>query len=100
MSKQYYVYIMTNRSGTSYIGVTNDLVRRVREHKAKRVEGFTRKYNITQLVYHEAGTDVREAIAREKQLKAWRRSKKVDLMNSLNPRWSDLSEGWCDDTLT
>jgi len=94
MSKQYYVYIMTNRSGTLYIGVTNDLVRRVHEHKAKDVEGFTKKYNLTQLVYYEAGADVREAIAREKQLKGWRRSKKLALIESLNPKWNDLSDGW------
>jgi putative endonuclease len=94
MSKQYYVYIMTNRSGTLYIGVTNDLVRRVHEHKAKCIDGFTKKYNLTQLVYYEAGDDVREAIAREKQLKGWRRSKKVALINSCNPKWNDLSDAW------
>jgi putative endonuclease len=96
MSKQYYVYIMTNRSGTLYIGVTNDLVRRVHEHKTKCVEGFTAKYNLTRLVYYEAGTDIREAIAREKQLKGWRRSKKLSLINSSNPEWNDLSDAWFD----
>src|SRR5258705_9189415 len=96
MSKQYYVYIMTNRSGTLYIGVTNDLVRRVHEHKAKYVDGFTKKYNLTQLVYYEVGEDIREAIAREKQLKGWRRSKKVALINSSNPKWNDLGEAWFD----
>jgi putative endonuclease len=94
MTKQYYVYIMTNRSGTLYIGVTNDLVRRVHEHKSKNVEGFTKKYNLTLLVYYEAGADVRDAIAREKQLKGWRRSKKLALINSSNPTWNDLSDGW------
>src|SRR5690349_1843298 len=69
MDRQYYVYIMTNRSGTLYIGVTSNLVARVHQHKTKCIEGFTKKYNLTQLVYYEAGTDVREAIAREKQLK-------------------------------
>jgi len=91
MSKQYYVYVMTNRSGTLYIGVTNDLVRRVHEHRTKCIEGFTKKYNLTQLVYYEAGADVREAIAREKQLKGWRRSKKLALISSSNPKWNDLS---------
>jgi putative endonuclease len=96
MSRQYYVYIMTNRSGTLYIGVTNDLVRRVHEHKAKCIDGFTKKYNLTQLVYYAEGTDLREAIAREKQLKGWRRSKKVALINSSNPKWTDLSDAWFD----
>jgi len=94
MSTQYYVYIMTNRSGTLYIGVTNDLVRRVYQHKTKCVKGFTAKYNLTKLVYYEAGADVREAIAREKQLKAWRRSKKITVINSSNPKWNDLSDAW------
>src|SRR5690348_14094580 len=94
MSRQYYVYIMTNRSGTLYIGVTNDLVRRAYEHKTKQIEGFTKQYNITRLVYFEAGSGIREAIAREKQLKGWRRSKKLDLINSFNPKWEDLSEAW------
>ena len=96
MSKQYYVYVMTNRSGTLYIGVTNDLVRRVHEHKTKCVGGFTTKYNVTQLVYYETGADIREAIAREKQLKGWRRSKKLALINSSNPKWNDLSDAWFD----
>jgi putative endonuclease len=98
MPKQYYVYIMTNRSGTLYIGVTNDLVRRVHEHRTKCVESFTTKYNLTQLVYYEAGSDILEAIAREKQLKGWRRSKKLALINSSNPRWNDLSGAWFDTT--
>jgi putative endonuclease len=96
MSRQYYVYVMTNRSGTLYIGVSNDLVRRVHEHKTKCVKGFTAKYNLTQLVYYEAGSDIREAIAREKQLKGWRRSKKLALINSSNPKWNDLSDAWFD----
>ena len=100
MSRQFYVYIMTNRSRTLYIGVTNDLVRRVHEHKTKQIEGFTKKYNLAQLVYYECGEDIRESIAREKQLKGWRRSKKVDLVNSSNPRWEDLSEGWFDNERT
>ncbi len=94
IAKQYYAYIMTNRSGTLYIGVTNDLVRRVYQHKTKQIEGFTKRYHLTKLVYYEVGEDVREAIAREKQLKGWRRSKKLALINSSNPKWNDLSDGW------
>jgi putative endonuclease len=92
--KQYYVYIMTNRSGTLYTGVTNDLRRRVWQHKQKLVEGFTKRYNITRLVYYEETPDVNAAIAREKQIKGWRREKKVALIESVNSGWKDLSEGW------
>jgi putative endonuclease len=92
--KNYYVYIMTNRSKTLYTGVTNDLIRRVYEHKNKMVEGFTKKYNITRLVYFEETGDVQSAIAREKQIKGWLRSKKITLIESANPKWKDLSEGW------
>lgn len=94
MTKQYYVYIMTNRSGTLYIGVTNDLERRVHEHKTKQIDGFTKKYHVTSLVHFEAGQDIREAIAREKQLKGWSRAKKLALIKATNPRWDDLSEEW------
>jgi putative endonuclease len=92
--KNYYVYIMTNRSKTLYTGVTNDLIRRVYEHKNKMVECFTKKYNITRLVYFEETGDVQSAIAREKQIKGWLRAKKVALIESKNPEWKDLSEGW------
>lgn len=92
--KQYYIYIMTNRSRTLYIGMTNDLERRVSQHKAKLIPGFTSKYNITQLVYYEATNDVHEAIAREKQLKGWLRSKKIALIESVNADWKDLSAEW------
>jgi putative endonuclease len=94
MSKQYYVYIMTNRSGTLYIGVTNDLERRVHQHKTRQIDGFTRKYHMTRLVHYEVGSDIREAIAREKQLKGWSRSKKLALINASNPKWHDLSLDW------
>ena len=94
MTKQYYVYIMTNRSKTLYTGVTNDLIRRVYEHKNKMVEGFTKKYNIMKLVYFEETSDVQAAIEREKQIKGWLRSKKIALIESKNPEWKDLSEGW------
>ena len=82
---------MTNASRTLYTGVTNNLERRVHEHKQKLVPGFTNKYNITRLVYFEATSDVQSAIVREKQIKAWRRSKKVALIESANPGWKDLS---------
>jgi len=94
--KEYYVYIMTNRSRTLYTGVTNDLRRRVYEHKHKLVPGFTKKYNITLLAYYEATLDVRSAIEREKQIKGWLRSKKIALIQSVNPEWRDLSDDWLD----
>ena len=92
--KQYYVYIMTNKSKTVYTGVTDNLERRVYEHKNKLIPGFTRKYNITKLVYYEVTNDVRAAIEREKQIKGWLRRKKVALIESVNPQWEDLSNGW------
>ena len=91
---QYYVYIMTNGVRTLYIGVTNDLTRRVSEHKENILEGFTKKYNITMLAYYETTSEIQAAIAREKQLKSWHRSKKIALIESLNPQWKDLSLGW------
>ena len=75
-----------------YIGVTNDLVRRIYEHKNKMIDGFTKKYNLTKLVYYEATTDVRSAIEREKQLKNWHREWKMNLIIEFNPEWKDLSE--------
>jgi putative endonuclease len=92
--KHYFVYIMSSSSGTLYIGMTNDLARRVYQHKSKAIEGFTKKYGVTRLVDFETHNDVHVAIAREKQLKHWRRSKKIALIESLNPTWSDLSEEW------
>lgn len=94
MARQYYVYIMTNKSRTLYTGVTNNLERRVYEHKQKFVPGFTARYNITRLVYFEATRDVYAAIAREKQIKGWLRSKKIALIESVNPDWQDLSVEW------
>ena len=88
----YFVYIMTNASGTLYTGVTNNLVRRVYEHKHKLVPGFTNKYNITQLVYYEECGDVLAAIAREKQIKGWVRVKKIALVESFNLDWQDLGK--------
>ena len=94
VSKQYYVYIMASKSRVLYVGVTNNLLRRVEQHKQKVVESFTRKYNVTRLVYHEVTNDVRAALAREKQIKSWRRSKKIELIESVNPAWKDLSKEW------
>ena len=85
---------MTNKSRTLYAGVTNDLERRVYEHKKKLVPGFTTKYNITRLVYFEVTRDVGSAIAREKQIKGWLRAKKIALIDSVNPGWRDLSVDW------
>ncbi len=90
--KNYYVYILTNHSRTLYIGVTNDLQRRMYEHQNKLVDGFTKKYNIDQLVYFEQTESISDAIAREKQLKKWSRSKKLALIQSTNPEWHNLGQ--------
>ncbi|MCH8744860.1 MAG: GIY-YIG nuclease family protein, partial [Chloroflexi bacterium] len=82
--REYYVYIMTNGARTLYIGVTNDLVRRVYEHKQKLIAGFTKKYNITFLVYHETTSSVEAARVRERQLKGWRRDRKIALIETFN----------------
>ncbi len=93
MEKQYYVYIMTNkRNAVLYTGVTSDLIKRVYEHKAKLVNGFTKKYNINKLVFYEVFNDVHNAIVREKQIKAGSRQKKIDLINGMNSKWQDLYE--------
>ena len=89
--------MMTNRTRTLYVGVTNDLERRVYEHKHKLAEGFTRKYNITWLAHFEETSDVLAAIAREKQIKGWDRKKKLDLIEPTNPQWRDLSLEWYED---
>lgn len=86
----YFVYILTNKSNTLYIGVTNDLVRRISEHKNKVVKGFTQKYNIHKLIYVEQYTKSIEAIAREKQLKGWSRKKKIQLIKTINPTFEEL----------
>jgi putative endonuclease len=91
MSKRYYVYIMTNRYNTVlYTGITNDLLRRVHEHKQGLGGGFTRKYSIKKLVYYESTGDVHAAIAREKQIKGGSRQRKIDLVDAMNPSWEDL----------
>ncbi len=95
-SKTYYVYIITNHSRTLYVGVTNNIKRRVWQHKQGQIKGFTSRYHIDQLVYFEVFGDVRSAITREKQIKHWRREKKSNLILSENPNWCDLSDGWYD----
>ncbi len=95
--RNYYVYIMSNGKRTLYVGVSNDLERRVYQHKRKLIGGFTKRYNITWLVYYEETSDIVAAIEREKQIKGWRRSKKVALIESANPRWKDLAMDWYGD---
>ncbi|MCI0550972.1 MAG: GIY-YIG nuclease family protein [Anaerolineae bacterium] len=94
MSKEYYVYIMTNKSRTLYTGVTNNLMRRVYEHKNKLIKGFASKYNIQFLVYYESTSSIHVALEREKQIKGLLRAKKIALIDSMNPEWKDLSEEW------
>ena len=92
-AQTYYVYMLTNEyNNVLYIGVTNNLTRRVHEHQSGLIDGFTRKYNIHKLVWYESCHDIRDAIAREKQLKGWIRRKKESLINAINPAWSDLSK--------
>jgi putative endonuclease len=90
----FFIYILASRSRRLYTGVTNNLERRIFEHKSKTIPGFTRKYNIIRLVYFEVFTDIRQAIRREKQIKGWRRNRKIGLIQSTNPGWADLSDGW------
>jgi putative endonuclease len=85
---------MTNYSKTLYTGVTNNLERRVLEHKSGKTKGFTAKYKITQLVYFEEGNDINEALRREKEIKGWLRGKKIALVETANPNWEDLSANW------
>ena len=91
--RQYYVYILTNQNdNVLYIGVTNNLERRIFEHKNKLAEGFTKRYNLTKLIYYEVTSDIHGALGREKQLKNWHREWKINLINEVNPRWKDLGE--------
>lgn len=91
---EYYVYIVTNKSWTLYTGVTNDLAWRMWEHKHGTVKGFTSRYRVGKLIYYEKFGDIREAIAREKQIKGWTRARKLSLIKGVNPAGRDLSEGW------
>ena len=95
-NKTFYIYILASKSGTLYVGMTNDIKRRVFEHKNHLVPDFTDKYSIDRLPYVETFTDPASAIKREKQIKAWKREKKVKLIDSQNPSWNDLSDGWYD----
>ena len=90
---KYYVYILTSKTNTTmYVGVTNDINRRLYEHKNGLLDGFTKKYNVHKLVYLEETDSIDDAIAREKQLKGWKRDKKNQLVETMNPEWKDLSE--------
>ena len=89
--RKYYVYIMTNKSMTLYTGMTNNIERRLAEHRMHLNPGFTSRYKISKLVYYEEFNDVRDAIFREKQIKGWTRHKKVNLVKSINPGWRDIS---------
>lgn len=91
--EQYFVYILTNKyNNVLYVGITNNLIRRVYEHKNKLISGFTSKYNVNKLVYYESFQSVFDAIKREKEIKGWKSEKKVALINSFNPEWKDLYE--------
>jgi putative endonuclease len=92
----YFTYIMASRSHTPYIGVRGNLLKRVFQHKLKEHEGFTAKYNCERLVWFEAHQNIAMAITREKELKGWRRTKKIALIESINPVWADLSRDWYD----
>ncbi|MEX0608687.1 MAG: GIY-YIG nuclease family protein [Balneolaceae bacterium] len=94
MKKLYYVYMMSNVSRMIYTGMTSDLELRVYQHKNKLVEGFTKKYNLHKLVYYDDTDDVSFAIKREKEIKGWRREKKIALIESMNPNWNDLAKDW------
>ena len=92
---QYYLYLLTNkRNGTLYIGVTNNLERRLFEHKKKLIEGFTKRYNLNKLIYFETYQFVNDAIKRERNMKKWKRQWKIDLIERDNPNWKDLSKDW------
>jgi putative endonuclease len=93
MERQYYIYILTNNTNrVLYTGVTNDLKKRIFEHKSKLTGGFTKSYNVDKLVYYEIVEDVYSAISREKQIKSWKRKNKLDLIQKSNPQWQDLFE--------
>ena len=92
--RRYYVYIMASRSLNLYTGVTDSIYHRALEHKSGAIEGFTKRYNINRLVYYETFKYIGNAIAREKQIKAWTRAKRIALIKSRNPTWQDLADGW------
>ena len=92
--KQYYVYILSNKRGTLYVGMTNNLDRRLYEHKSKTIPSFTSKYNIDRLLYFEAFPNPNDAIIAEKRIKGWKRERKIELIKTMNPTMKDLSEEW------
>lgn len=94
--KSYFVYIMGSKTGTLYVGFTDDIKRRVYEHKNHLIDGVTDKYDVDKLLYVETFNDAVSAIKREKQIKHWRREKKVWLIDTQNPDWNDLAQGWYD----
>jgi len=91
VDRTFHVYLMASKSGVLYLGVTGNLFRRVAQHKEKLIPGFTKRYNVTKLVWFEAHSTARAAIVREKEIKRWNRAKKIALIESLNPNWSDLA---------
>jgi putative endonuclease len=91
---RFWVYILASRTGTLYVGMTGYFDRRISQHKSDSIEGFTKKYKVHRLVYYETYNQAQNAISREKQLKGWRREKKIDLIEKANPRWQDLAEHW------
>jgi putative endonuclease len=96
-NRSYWIYILTNkRNGTLYVGVTNDLERRVWQHKTKAIEGFTKQYGLDRLIHFEQFRDVNQAIDREKEIKGWLRKRKLGLIEKDNPEWADLSSNWCE----
>ena len=98
--RSYWVYILTNRrNGTLYVGVTNSLERRIREHKSKTIEGFTKQYDLDRLVHFEQFRDINRAIDREKIIKGWLRKRKLELIEAENPQWADLSASWSGQSL-
>ena len=89
--KSYYVYMLASKkNGTLYIGVTNNLIKRVKEHKTKIIQGFTKKYTVDKLVFFDQTNDIESAIVKEKQMKKWNRQWKINLINKTNPQWRDL----------
>ena len=94
MAKTFHIYILASRTRVLYVGVTSDFMKRLHEHRNKLVPGFTARYNVNRLVYVETTDDAQAAIARERQIKGWLRSRKVALIESSNPQWLDLSEAW------
>jgi len=97
-NKSYYVYILSSNTGTLYTGVTNNLLRRMDEHKRGNLEGFTKKYKVNRLIYFEETGNIYEALEREKQIKGWTRKKKLDLVRTLNPKFEDLAKDWFEES--